>query len=331
MKFIDLPHRALTAAIALAVAASGGSAAGCVASHGSGTDVATQQEQQNAIVVQDANSAQSGGDKPETREAKTSQQKPVVTLSAKMKAAKADVAKLVKPYGQKARVCVAKVSSEEDFGFNAKAKTAAASLIKLAVLAEIMVQIDEGELSWGDHAGASGVSVESATRKMISESDNDAANTLIDLVGMNAVNKRCAALGLNATELNRKMLTNGDENTTCARDMGIILRGIANSTVASKASCKKAEGFLKEQVRRYGIPSGISSNIEVGNKTGELNGVRYDSKLDVSSGSVPVRHDAAIIYADEPFVVVVMTVGIEENEAHSLMGNIASALEEDLG
>lgn len=103
--------------------------------------------------------------------------------------------------------------------------------------------------------------------------------------------------------------------------------GIANRTIASKASCKKAEGFLKAQTRRYGIPSKIESEVAVGNKTGELNDAGYDSVL---GSGVIVRHDAAIVYTPTPVVVCVLTAGIDEAEAHSLMGKIGEAVLGDL-
>lgn len=247
------------------------------------------------------------------------------SLSKAMKAAKTDIAELAAPYGKKARIFVAKTGSNESFSFNAERKTAAASLIKLAVLAEVMAEVDDGGLSWNSSTGGS--TVERLTAKMVEESDNDAANVLIDTVGMDAVNTRCKALGLGSTNLNRKMLASGDENTTSARDTAEIMLGIAEHTIASKASCKKAEGFLKRQTRRYGIPSKIEGKVTVGNKTGELNSAGYDSVL---GSGVIVRHDAAIVYTPAPVVVCVLTADIGESEAHALMGKIGKVILDDL-
>ncbi len=47
---------------------------------------------------------------------------------------------------------------------------------------------------------------------MIKYSDNIATNALIDILGMDNINKKSQELGLKATKLNRKMLEEGEQN-----------------------------------------------------------------------------------------------------------------------
>ena len=47
---------------------------------------------------------------------------------------------------------------------------------------------------------------------MIKYSDNIATNVLIDILGMDNINKKSQELGLKATKLNRKMMKEGEQN-----------------------------------------------------------------------------------------------------------------------
>ena len=47
---------------------------------------------------------------------------------------------------------------------------------------------------------------------MIKYSDNIAINALIDILGMDNINKKSQELGLKATKLNRKMMKEGEQN-----------------------------------------------------------------------------------------------------------------------
>jgi Beta-lactamase enzyme family len=59
---------------------------------------------------------------------------------------------------------------------------------------------------------------------MLAFSDNAATNVLLDELGFDAVNEEAGRLGAERTQIRRKMMGEGPENLTCARDLA---RGMA--------------------------------------------------------------------------------------------------------
>ena len=57
----------------------------------------------------------------------------------------------------------------------------------------------------------------------------------------------------------------------------------------------------------------MPEGVEVAHKTGSLTNV---------------EHDGGIVYADEPYVIVVMTEGISNDEATALIGDVSAAVYE---
>src|SRR5438045_2719250 len=94
----------------------------------------------------------------------------------------------------------------------------------------------------------------------------------------------------------------GLNNTTTARDLGMLLAAIANGKAASAASCREMLAILGRQHFTEGIPAGLPPGTRVYHKTGWIGQVVY--------------HDAAIV---EPagggrYVLVVLTGGIQKDE-----------------
>lgn len=74
----------------------------------------------------------------------------------------------------------------------------------------------------------------------------------------------------------------GIDNTTSARDMGLLLLGIARGSASSgfagvsRDGCRKIVDLMLGQEDRETIPAGVTRTVSVANKTGELIGVRHD-------------------------------------------------------
>ncbi|MDQ7839430.1 MAG: serine hydrolase [bacterium] len=175
----------------------------------------------------------------------------------------------------------------------------AASVIKVPVLVEALRQAQSDALRLDerlpvraeDKVGGFGIlkdleSVQELTlldllTLMIISSDNTAANLCIERVGMTAVNKTMAALGLKETTLQRKMMDmearkRGLDNFTTPADMARLLELLAGKRILTPEACDLALGILRRQQVRDRIPLRLPPDVAVGHKTGELPGVRHD-------------------------------------------------------
>lgn len=161
------------------------------------------------------------------------------------------------------------------------------------------------------------VRVDSLLRLMITRSSNFATNTLITLVGADAVTQTMRRLGANRIQVLRgvedgKAFERGLNNTTTARDLAIILRAIEEGRAASPAATREMLSILLAQEFNEKIPAGLPTGVRVAHKTGEI---------------TAVSHDAAIVYPPgrAPYVLVVLTRGLKDGEKSSkLIADISS-------
>ena len=163
------------------------------------------------------------------------------------------------------------------------------------------------------------VRVDTLLRLMITRSSNFATNTLITLVGADAVTRSMRSLGAQRIQVLRgvedgKAFEKGMNNTTTARDLAIILRAIEEGRAASPAATHEMLAILLAQEFNEKIPAGLPPGTRVAHKTGEI---------------TAVSHDAAIIYPTgrKPYVLVVLTRGIADGTKSSrLIADISAIL-----
>ena len=207
------------------------------------------------------------------------------------------------------------LTSGERFAVNEHWVFPQGSAIKIPVLMEVYKQASAGkfkltDLRWlnkADQVGGSGIlfelgdhtsqlSIRDLGILMIVLSDNTATNMLIDLVGMENVNKTLGARGLQQTRLQRKMLNTaasgrGEENLStpaeAARIMEILYRGeFLNRQVGDEILA------ILKKPKRGGINAGLPADVPVAFKPGGISGVSTEW---------------AIVYLQErPYVVAVM-------------------------
>jgi beta-lactamase class A len=153
------------------------------------------------------------------------------------------------------------------------------------------------------------VRVDTLLRLMITRSSNFATNTLITLVGAEAVTRTMRSLGAQRIQVRRgvedgKAFEKGLNNTTTARDLGLILRAIEEGRAAPPAATREMLAILLAQEFNEKIPAGLPPGTRVAHKTGEI---------------TAVSHDAAIVYppSRKPYVLVVLTRGIADGTKSS--------------
>lgn len=163
----------------------------------------------------------------------------------------------------------------------------AASLIKLYIMGAVYENY--GTIAQSHNSEE----IDSNISAMISVSDNDAANTLVnwlgngnDAAGMAKVNNFCQEHGFTSTQMNRLLLAgkeNGD-NYTSVKDCGTFLKQIyqvVNGTLPSSTLTNADAMYfqLKTQQRKNKIPAQLPEGVGTANKTGELDTIENDAAI----------------------------------------------------
>jgi beta-lactamase class A len=139
---------------------------------------------------------------------------------------------------------------------------------------------------------------------MITVSSNFAANILIDRLGVDNIRKTVTALGGDGMQVLRgvedqKAFDKGLNNTTTARGLLVLLDKIAHGQAVDRAADDEMLSILKRQQFDDGIPAGLPAGTVVAHKTGTI---------------TRIHHDAAIVYAIRPYVLVVLVRGIDDQK-----------------
>jgi beta-lactamase class A len=154
-------------------------------------------------------------------------------------------------------------------------------------------------------------------RRMITVSSNLAANLLIERLGPENIQRRVEALGAPGMKVLRgvedgKAYDRGWNNTTTARALLTLLEKLTKGEVAGPEASREMIEILRRQEFNDAIPSGLPPGTPVAHKTGEI---------------TRIHHDAAIVYGDRPFVLVLLVRGLEDRtRTASLMAAITRVL-----
>lgn len=182
-----------------------------------------------------------------------------------------------------------------------------ASLYKVAVMYEVMRQVEAGSLSldqtvtidefyagqdlgtldaFGWEAGAR-ITVRQAVEASITVSDNATAYLLGDLVGWGRVDQTLQELGANGTQFAAA------EIPTTAGDQALVMRAIACAEDVSQQHSQLMLDFLARQTVNNRLPLYLPGEAVVAHKTGNWS---------------DANHDAGIVYGpDASYVIVVMS------------------------
>ena len=223
----------------------------------------------------------------------------------------------------------------------------AASTMKVPVLIELFHQVKDGKLKLSDplavrnefrsiadgspfkldaadDSEADLYKAEGQTRTisqlaelMITVSSNLATNLLIEKLGVENIRATVHSLGADGMNVLRgvedgKAFEKGMNNTTTARSLATLMTAIADGRAVDAESSQQMTAILERQKFNEAIPAGLPVGTRVAHKTGDI---------------TKVHHDAAIVYAKRPFVLVILVRGItEDKEAYKLMAAIARDL-----
>ena len=229
---------------------------------------------------------------------------------------------------------------------NADQRFPTASLIKVAVMAEVFRQIGAGKfgkdtpvtLHDPDKAGDETVplnmlhdgtvlTVADLLKFMIAYSDNTATNLLIAKVGTKSVNALLDSFGLTKTRLYRPTFRDGHADmlpeeekeyglgSTTPREAATLMELIAHGKVVSRKACDQMIALLATQQDRQMIPRSLpfeKGDILVANKTG------WDEEKnpDAKGFKGDVRNDAAYVKGPKArFVLAICARRIQDKRA----------------
>lgn len=230
-------------------------------------------------------------------------------------------------------VYVAPMNEDTSYLLNNQTQSAA-SMIKLFILAAAYAQQKIGTinlddtytLSNADKVGGTGVIQNMPAGKtftyrellayMIDESDNTAANIMIDaLGGIDKVNAQIEKMGAHDTKLQRKMMDTksleaGRDNITSAADVGELLKKVYNHKLISKSDSAEFLDILNKNRDHDKLVRDLPTGAKVYNKTGIMQ-------------NYGILNDAAIIENEKgAFVVVVLTQNGDNNEEQAAMNKL---------
>ena len=210
---------------------------------------------------------------------------------------------------------------------------AQASSIKITVLANLYLQVQEGKLKLTDlytvqssdlvpdsdimnglTPGVTRITLRDLATMMVAVSDNSATNVLIDRVGMQNVNAMLDSLGLTHTRLRRKMMDleaakQGRENISTPREMMTLLDAIYHGKVLNKQSTDDFFKMLSTNKSSF-IPRDLPPDLKIANKPGELEAVRNDSGI--------------VFVEGRPYVICLMTAFLRnEREGEEAISKVS--------
>jgi beta-lactamase class A len=232
-------------------------------------------------------------------------------------------------------VAIEDLNNGDQFFLHENEVFAQASSIKIAVLAELYLQAQQGKLKLTDlytvqasdlvpdsdimgglTPGVTRITLRDLATMMIAVSDNSATNVLIDRVGMENVNALLDSLGLSHTRLRRKMMDldaakQGRENISTPREMMMLLDAIYHGKVLNKDSTADFFKILSTNKDSW-IPRDLPADVKSANKPGALEGVRNDSGI--------------VFVEGRPYVICVMTAFLtNEREGEQAISKISFA------
>jgi beta-lactamase class A len=134
---------------------------------------------------------------------------------------------------------------------------------------------------------------------MIATSSNLATNLLLDLIGLESVQRTVERFGLTGLDIRRgvedeKAFEHGIVNRVTAAGLVSLLRLIAEERAYSPELSRQMLDILHQQEFKKGIPARLPREVRVAHKTGDIS---------------TVAHDAGVVYAPgaQPYVIAILT------------------------
>jgi len=222
----------------------------------------------------------------------------------KQKAEKATstFANLTKPYSGTYALYVSRLEDGSNYGVNENRIMQAASLIKLPLMAAVYIQAEKKELALSDKPQGQTRTFQELVESMGKASDNDAFRIVKKALGDEKINQTVKDIGMTNTSL--------ANNETTPKDIGLFFEKLMAGEIVSYTHREEILGYLTDTAFENWIATGIT-DVRVAHKYGR---------------EIHVVNDAGLIYAQRPFILVLMSQGIIEREADELIPKLAAEI-----
>lgn len=157
-------------------------------------------------------------------------------------------------------------------------------------------------------------------KRMITDSDNTAANIMLDRVGgVSAINSEVAQLDLKDTKMARRLMDTaalkaGRDNYTSVRDVATILQRLANYRLISKRVDQAMLTILKANTDHSKLVKNLPTRATIYNKTGDYQ-------------AYGVQNDAAIVKNRQgTFIMTVMAADGEREAQTTALNDLGQKL-----
>jgi len=257
------------------------------------------------------------------------------------------IRELIAASGAEAAVAFKTIDGREQLLIDADTPFHAASTMKVPVMIELFRQARAGSLSLDDplpirnefHSIVDGspfalsvgddsdkevyaavgktLTLRQLCEAMITVSSNFAANLLIERLGVENVRRTVKALGADGMQVLRgvedqKAYDKGLNNTTTARGLLVLFDRLAHGTAVDSQADAGMIDVLKRQTFNSRIPAGLPPGTVVAHKTGDI---------------TRICHDAGIVYAPTPYILVVLVRGLEDQKkSEALIAQISKTI-----
>jgi beta-lactamase class A len=271
------------------------------------------------------------------------------TPGSRLTAAIAAIESTIKKSGAEVAVAFRTLDGRTQWYFHADEPFHAASTMKVAVLIELYHQVRQGKVKLSDalviknefHSLADGSpymldpnddserelyqavgetrTLAQLSDLMITVSSNLATNLLLEKLGVGNIRATLHAMhaeGMNVLRgvEDNKAFQQGLNNSTTARALLRLMEAIARGRAVDPDASRQMIEILERQSFNDDIPAGLPPGTRVAHKTGEI---------------TRIQHDAAIVFASRPFVLVILTRGLDNaSESGALIAEITRQLYE---
>jgi len=257
--------------------------------------------------------------------------------------AKSDIESLVAKFTGRSAIYYQNLANGETYTYKAEQPFVAASSIKLGINTDLYTQIASGKISptemlsydsraypTGDYEAGTGTiqyqpngtrySVRDTSGLSIRISDNCATNMVIrKLGGIDTVNVFLKSISSIVDYRKTVSYTNyagtsvSGRHRTCATDLGLHAVKLYQLFSENPKNYQPLIDDLCKTEFNFGIQKGIPTSIKVAHKIG-------------TNGTYNTENDVGIVFADEPFVLCVMTESGNASTAHQFQADVARIL-----